>query len=63
MPLSRPMRLTIEWPGVGGNDSVTASSPRTVRVPVAYSRVKNRLSPISRSRFGVSIEPGVNRAR
>jgi hypothetical protein len=30
-----PIRLTIECPGVGGNDSVTASSPRTVRVPVA----------------------------
>ena len=29
------MRLTMERPGVGGTDRVSASRPRSVRVPVA----------------------------
>ena len=44
----------IDWPGVGGIASVTASSPRTVRVPVAYTLVKNK-DFIFGSGFGLAV--------
>ena len=37
-------RRTMEAPGVGGRQSVSASMPRTVRVPVAMSPERYRLS-------------------
>ena len=38
--LSLLQRFTILRPGVGGTDKLKASSPLTVRVPVAYKLVK-----------------------
>ena len=49
--------LTTERAGVGENPVVTASIPRTDRVPVAYIRVKFQLSSIRASRLGVSGRP------
>jgi hypothetical protein len=51
--LSLPGRLTIDSLGIGGNEALIASSPRTVRVPVAYAFENIRLSLESESRKGV----------